>query len=108
MPQWYVMALIPAIGFAAAGMICALLRLAIHDENRIGAFRHLPLGVLLGFVISMFAGPWLVASLTFERWREGRLSRGLATIAPPLTLLWSFCAGVFVIELLMIIGLVAV
>ncbi len=106
MLEWNSVVLVPAIGFAAAGLVCAILRLVTAHESGFGMLRSLPGGFVPGFVVSMFAGPYLVVLDAANRWRDGRLTRPMAAITPVLALIWSFCSGVFVIETLILIGLV--
>lgn len=62
--------------------------------------------IVAGFFICMFAGPYLTMEQGLAFWRNGRLSGGVFCFAALISLLWSFCSGIFVVQLLMVLGLV--
>lgn len=64
--------------------------------------------VLFGFVFCMFVGPYIVLERSFTFWRFGGISMPVLLICGLIALLWSFCSGVFVAQLLMISGIVTV
>lgn len=108
MIAWQVWLLIPAIGFATAGVLSAMLQFSGGGGIRFPAYRGSSAALALSFAACMFAGPYLAVSILAERWRQGSLTAILAMTMPLIVLLWSFCAGVFVIEILATIGLVAI
>ncbi|MEM7069425.1 MAG: hypothetical protein AAF478_11130 [Pseudomonadota bacterium] len=61
---------------------------------------------LAGFVFSMFVGPYLVMERGITFWRLGGISDGMMSVCCLVALLWSFCSGVFVTQLLLLAGVV--
>lgn len=64
--------------------------------------------IIWGFFVCLFAGPYLTLETSMEFWRKGLLSGQVFTIAVVVTMVWSFCTGVFVIQLLAYSGIIAV
>jgi len=64
--------------------------------------------VLLGFVICMFAGPFITAEHSLSYWREGNLSNSGFTFAVGVCIVWSFCSGILFMLLLANMGFLVV
>lgn len=60
------------------------------------------------FFFCMFAGPYFTAERGLVFWSEGRIDTPILALCGLVSLLWSFCAGVFVAQLLMLIGIIQV
>ncbi|MEM9332783.1 MAG: hypothetical protein AAGA53_15780 [Pseudomonadota bacterium] len=63
---------------------------------------------LFGFVFCMFVGPYLVLERGFTFWRFGGITFPIFLFCFGVALLWSFCSGIFVTQLLMITGIVPI
>lgn len=59
---------------------------------------------LFGFVFCMFVGPYLVLEKGVTLWRFGGISLPILVFCCFVALLWSFCSGIFVTQVLMISG----
>lgn len=78
-------------------------------EGREGGYRlsfETISSILWGFIICLVAGPFLTMEASLEFWRKGLLSLPVFSAAVAITMLWSFCTGVFVIQLLVLTGLI--
>jgi len=64
------------------------------------------LHVMGNFVFCMFAGPYVVAERGLEFWRSGRVPFGILIVCGIISLMWSFCSGVFVAQLLTGLGII--
>lgn len=65
-----------------------------------------PAQVVSSFFICMLAGPYLTLEKSLSFWRQGQLSSGVFCAAAMVSLMWSFCSGIFIIQLLVLSGLV--
>lgn len=63
--------------------------------------------ILAGLFICMFAGPYLTIEKGVSFWRDGRLSNSIFCVAALISLLWSFCCGIFVVQMLWVLGLIS-
>ena len=54
----------------------------------------------------MFAGPWLVLSQGLRYFANGRLPVPAFGLLAGLSVVWSFCSGVFVVELLLLLNVI--
>lgn len=59
------------------------------------------------FVYCMFLGPYIVAERSLVYWIEDRIGFSHFAIGAVLAVLWSFCAGIFVAQLLVGLGLLS-
>ena len=93
-----------AAGFVAAGLLNALHRsiAGIDEENEVGRFLVLrfgsPASIAWSFLICVFAGPYLVISNGYHFWRLNVLPTSALLVCAILSMIWSFCSGVFIIE----------
>lgn len=62
--------------------------------------------VLTSFFICMFAGPYLAVENGVRHWISGSISAGLFLMAVLVAAIWSFCAGIFVIQVLAGLGVI--
>lgn len=60
------------------------------------------------FFFCMFVGPYITAERGIVFWLEGKITNAMLAVCGVVSVLWSFCAGVFVAQLLMVTGLVQV
>ena len=62
--------------------------------------------ILTSFVLCMFAGPYLALENGFRHWLSGKISINWLMFAIFIGSIWSFCAGIFVIQFLAVLGVV--
>ena len=102
------MAFIVAFGFVTAALLHSA-ELAIRGQRTGFTVSFENAGrFLLGFVYCMFVGPYIVLERGVIFWRRGGISSELLALSFLITVLWSFCSGIFVTQLLMVSGIVPV
>lgn len=96
--------LVLASGLTAAGLLSAMHRIVWPDEEgddgRLVLHFDTPGAILWSIIICCFAGPWLLVSKGLHFWRRDILPPAGAALCVVLALLWSFCSGIVVIEML--------
>ena len=60
---------------------------------------------LFGFIFCMFVGPYVVLERGVTFWRYGGISSPVFAFCFLVALLWSFCSGILVTQVLMISGI---
>ena len=89
-----------AMGFVAAGTISSFYRWVTSEPADFSVERKGIPGVILSIVISMFAGPFIVVEKVIAGVRAHQIRALPAALAVVLSGMWSVCAGVFYISLL--------
>ncbi len=101
----YIFALVSAFGFACA----AIIRSFFTEIKQLSDIR-LPASILKIFVVMLpltaFSGPYWVMQEAYQATLEGRISLPVGALGALISLIWSFCAGVFVVEFLHLLQLV--
>lgn len=101
----FLAAFVIALGFVTAGLVYTADYLF---KGRIPAIvPHQPgvFGLASAFVFCMFSGPYIVLERGYWFWKSGSLSHALMATCLLISLLWSFCLGVFVAQILIGLGL---
>lgn len=97
-----------AMGFISS----AILSCAVQSATRSSVALSLPDGqpklLILIFVYCMFAGPYLVLSNTLKALTQHGLPYYMLGGGFIISLIWSMCSGVLIVQLLLILGVVAV
>ena len=102
------MAFIVGFGFVTAALLHSM-ELALRGERAGFSVSFQNAGrFLAGFVYCMFVGPYIVFERGLAFWRVGGISAEVFALSFMVTLLWSFCSGIFVTQLLMAVGAVPV
>lgn len=94
-----------AFGFAAAALIQASVSGLVKRPVGFRQIAVLDADFLPRFIFCMFAGPYLMVSVMLSGRIESWLSLATFVVFLALALLWSFCTGVFVVELLYGLGI---
>lgn len=105
MNNWMIVFFAVASGFTAAGILGSL-HAVITGSPAGFRLRANPVYALLSFFVVMFAGPYIFARNVLVYRRSRRLPMSLAVFATGICLVWSFCAGVFVVQILLFAGLI--
>ncbi len=101
--QLIMMLLVLASGFVAAGLLNAFHRYAVWvdtdepERPMVLYFDTLP-ATLWSILICTFAGPYLVLANGIYFWRLNVLPPYGLAVCGILSLVWSFCSGVFIVE----------
>ena len=98
-------AFISAFGFVSAAILCTLL----YDIEDIGDIRipeNIPALLLVTLPVVAFTGPYWVAKASFLGFSHHRIAPLLCGLGFTISLVWSFCAGVFVVEFLHLLQVV--
>lgn len=90
-------------GFVAAGLLNALHRTLIHvDEEEEASPMVLRFdssgSIAWSMFVCVFAGPYLVLSNGLYFWRMSVLPTPALLTCGLLSVIWSFCSGVFIVE----------
>lgn len=116
-----------ASGFVLAGLLNALHQLAqkshatLCDENNdmsktIFDINNRPLlmlkfgstlEILWSIVMCFLAGPYLVLIQSYRFWKANIIASSVFTICIFISVIWSFCSGIFVVEAGLLIGIIA-
>jgi hypothetical protein len=95
-----ILAYCAAVGFAAAAVIASLYQWITAERADFLVARTSLLGMVVSVLITMFAGPFIVARKILVGLRSKELSALPALIGAILTGMWSVCAGIFYVSLL--------
>jgi hypothetical protein len=89
-----------AIGFVAAAAISSFYQWVTSEGADFSVERKSTPGIIVAIVISMFAGPFILVQKVIAGVRTQQLRALPAALAVVLSGMWSVCAGVFYISLL--------
>lgn len=101
-------AFVLAGGYVAAGLLNSLHRVLLeqmretvgqsdHDEGLVLYFDR-PASIAWSVVMCTFAGPWLVLSQGIRFWQQDVLPTSALFLCCLISVLWSFCSGVVILE----------
>ncbi|MEZ5872688.1 MAG: hypothetical protein R3D32_12785 [Nitratireductor sp.] len=108
MDDWELFAFVIACGFTASGLLAEIHKLATTSSPSFTLYFNSPLSIIWSVIVCMFAGPYLVLARGWYFFTSGQLRiSGLGLLAG-LSAIWSFCSGVFVVELLILIDVVRI
>jgi len=101
-----------AAGFVAAGLLNALhCSLQNEEETEEGELLVLhfdsPANIAWAVIMCVFAGPYLVIKNGFHFWKIQVLPLSALVLCGAISLIWSFCSGVFIVEAALGLGIVA-
>ena len=99
MSQFGVFVYCLAVGFVIAGTISSFYQWVTAERADFSMSRSGIGGVLLVVIISMFAGPFILVRKVVTGLRSHELSVVPAAIGMVLAGMWSTCAGIFVLSL---------
>ena len=105
MNDWMMALFVLACGLTSAGMLNSICAIVTGTPARFRLGAH-PVLALLSFAIIMFAGPYVLARNVLLQRQSRRLSFSLTVFAACIFLVWSFCAGIFVVQILALAGLI--
>ena len=99
---------IVAAGFVSAALLWNTRFLKSGPFGNFSVKSEAPTGVLAKFVFCMFTGPYMIADNGLAIWRKGELRFSVFLICLLLAVLWSFCSGIFVVQMLVFTGVISV
>lgn len=100
--------LISALGFAGSALVAYSGGLLTGETGSYQLSLDSVGSVLAGFVVCMFAGPFITVEQSISYWRDGLISGKAISFAILVSMVWSFCSGILIVQLLAYMGLVAV
>lgn len=103
--EFNVILFVSAFGFIGAAIIYTL----FVNADRVGDIRLPESRIVLWLIVlplTAFTGPYWVAIESQQGLAEGRFSFTLYVVGLIIAGVWSFCAGVFVVEFLHLLNLV--
>jgi len=89
-----------AIGFAVAATLSSFYQWVTSERAELFAVRPSALGLLFAVLLSMFCGPFLVVRRVVEGLKSNELKVLPALIGAAVAGMWSVCAGIFYVSLL--------
>lgn len=95
-----------ASGFIAAGFISAMHHTVSGTNAQFRLSFAGPLVAVWSLFVCLFAGPYIVIKSAAIYWSKGALSGTLMASCALLSVFWSFCSGVFVVQTLHIVGVI--
>ena len=98
--QLAIFAYCAAMGFVAAATIATFYQWVTSEKAELFSARASVPGVVLVVLVSMFAGPFIVASKVLAGIRAGEIRVIPAIVGAAVAGMWSVCAGIFYVSLL--------
>ena len=96
-----------ACGFVSAALLGSLRAAANgNSPDRLTVSRGAPIATAITFAYCMFAGPYLIVHKAVHAHREHVLPIAAFALVALLALLWSLCSGVFIVQALVLAGLI--
>ena len=108
MGDWWLLGFVIACGFTASGLLAGIHRAATASAPSFRLYLHSPLAIAWSLAICMFGGPYLVISQGWHFFANGNLRASALGLLAGLSVIWSFCSGVFVVELLMLLNVIQI
>lgn len=93
-----------ACGFVTAGLLNAI-HLSLQGQveeatgNGLVLYFHSPIAIAWSMFICVFAGPYLIVSQGLRFWMDEHLPFGALAFCGVISIVWSFCSGVFMTEI---------
>jgi hypothetical protein len=89
-----------AMGFVTSATLCSFYQLVTSERADFSMARNGPSGLVFVVLMSMFAGPFMVVQKVISGLRSREISPLLAGTGAVLAGMWSVCAGLFYVSLL--------
>ena len=89
-----------AMGFAAAATIASFYQWVTSERADFVITRQTGVGMAIAVLISMFGGPFIVVQKVWAGLRSRELRAVPALVGVAVAMMWSVCAGVFYLSLL--------
>ena len=89
-----------AIGFAVAATVSSFYQWVTSERAELFAVRPSAFGLMFAVLFSMFCGPFLVVRRVIEGLKSNELKLLPALIGAVVAGMWSVCAGIFYMSLL--------
>ena len=89
-----------AMGFAAAATIATFYQWVTSERPELFAVRSNVAGLIFAVVLSMFCGPFIVVRRVVDGLRSRELKVLPALVGTVIAGMWSVCAGIFYVSLL--------
>lgn len=105
---WWLVAFMIASGFTTAGLLSSLHSSVAGDGPDFRLSFDNPLSAFWSAFVCLFAGPVIVLKNAANHWVSGLLPFSVLLFCFALSAMWSFCSGVFVVQLAAMFGLIQV
>ena len=100
MTEFGLFAFCAATGFVSAGTISSFYQWVTSERADFSVERKTTPGILIAILLTMFAGPFIVAQKVIAGLRTQEIRALPAIFAALISGMWSVCAGVFYLSLL--------
>ena len=97
-----------AFGFVTAAMIAISSSLFFGRVGRMVLSFEGTFSKLLSCLFFSLTGPYLLMSSGYSLWRKGSISKFLTATVVLITIFWSFCLGILIIQGLLTGGILAI
>ena len=101
MTEFGVFAYCAAVGFVAAATIASFYQWVTSERADFSLAKTGAPGLILAIVISMFGGPFIVVQKVISGLKAQEISALPAVLGVAVAGMWSVCAGIFYISLLL-------
>ena len=98
--------LIPILGFVFAAVVSHAVALLYGDRGLYQYRLHNRFEMLTSFCIAMFAGPYLTTRHAIGQFQHGQMTSAKLAAMAMIVGVWSFCAGIAIVQWLMVVGLI--
>ncbi|PCI03403.1 MAG: hypothetical protein COB78_10620 [Hyphomicrobiales bacterium] len=95
-----------ASGFIVAGLVSAMHQTISGTNAQFRLSFSGPLVAIWSLFVCLFAGPYIVIKSAGVYWINGALSGAIMASCALLSMFWSFCSGIFVVQTLYIAGVI--
>jgi hypothetical protein len=89
-----------AVGFASAATMATFYQWITSERPELFAMKPSVSGLMLGVLLSMFCGPFILVRRVFEGLKSRELKVLPALIGSVIAGMWSVCAGIFYLSLM--------
>lgn len=93
------------MGFVTAAVIATASAIFQNSDGSLNLSLDTPLEAVKGFVLCMFAGPYILAKNSALMWVSNRIELGTFSFCVLISCLWSFCLGIVTIQLFTGLGI---
>lgn len=93
------------LGFVTAAIIATASAAYQNSDGSIDLFMDTPAGLIKGFLLCMFVGPYVIAKNGLTLFIQDKIGFSIFGLCIVIAAVWSFCLGIISIQTLIGIGL---
>jgi len=97
-----------SMGFITAAILSSVIQPNTNGPTDFKVPFESPIKLILLFIYCMFAGPYLLARNALRAFAQNAMSLLLLAGSFVTAIIWSLCSGIFIVQLLMLVGIIVV